>query len=46
MIDEPVFPLEREKFGKAKGIILGGMVGMILIIFFLSGKKLFKDILS
>ena len=46
VVDEPVFPLEREKFGKAKGIILGGMVGMILIIFFLSGKKLFKDILS
>lgn len=41
-IDYPVFPLNNVKFGKAKGIVIGGIAGGFLTILVLLIKKLFK----
>lgn len=35
VIDKPILPLKKERFGKAKGIILGGFLGGFLIVLFL-----------
>jgi uncharacterized protein involved in exopolysaccharide biosynthesis len=39
VIDRPVFPLPKERLSKAKGIFLGGITSLIVIIFFLFVKK-------
>lgn len=46
VIDEPLFPLEIDRFGKAKGIIVGGLIAGFLIVMVLIVRKLFKNILS
>ncbi|OAQ38989.1 lipopolysaccharide biosynthesis protein [Pedobacter psychrophilus] len=46
IIDEPVFPLKMEKLGKAKGIILGGIIFGFLTIFFLLSRKIFKGLMA
>lgn len=46
VIDEPIFPLKKERFGKAKGIVLGGIIFGFLIILFLLARKIFNGILS
>jgi len=45
VIDEPVFPLPKEKFGKAKGIIFGGLLFVFLGILFVSISKILKVIM-
>ncbi len=46
MIDEPRFPLKKERLGKAKGIVYGGVIGGIFIVLYLLGSlyliQLFK----
>ncbi|MFC0776761.1 Wzz/FepE/Etk N-terminal domain-containing protein [Flavobacterium sp. HJSW_4] len=42
VIDRPILPLKKEKFGKLKGIILGGFLGGFLIVFWLIVKRLLK----
>ena len=44
VIDRPILPLKNEKFGKAKGIILGSLTAGFLIILYLILKKLIKSI--
>lgn len=44
IIDRPILPLEVEKFGKAKGILLGGFLFAFLAILFLILKKVFSNI--
>lgn len=44
VIDEPVFPLKINKLGKAKGIILGGMLFGLLTIAYLSLQMIFEVI--
>ncbi|MFD1629026.1 Wzz/FepE/Etk N-terminal domain-containing protein [Pseudopedobacter beijingensis] len=44
VIDEPVYPLEKYKFGTMKGLISGGLFGGLLVIIILSIKKLFQYI--
>ncbi len=44
VIDRPILPLPKERFGKAKGIMLGGTVAGFLAIIFLIFKKLFKEL--
>lgn len=39
-IDEPISPLEKVKFGKIKGILLGIIAGGVCSIFFLSLKRI------
>jgi len=43
VIDEPVYPLQKEKFGKMKGIILGGIIVGFLTVLVLLIKKVLKD---
>lgn len=42
VIDSPILPLAKERFGKAKGIILGGFLGGFLILIYLVIKRIFK----
>jgi len=42
IIDRPILPLAKDRFGKAKGIILGSFLFGFLAIFFLTVKKLIK----
>ena len=44
VIDKPILPLAKEKFGKAKGIVLGSLTAGFLIILCLILKKLIKSI--
>jgi len=43
MIDEPRFPLQKDKLGKIKGLILGGLLGGFLIVAYLLGSLFIKD---
>jgi LPS O-antigen subunit length determinant protein (WzzB/FepE family) len=45
MIDEPRMPLKKDRLGKAKGIILGGLIGGLLIVFYLLGGLYFNEII-
>ncbi|MDP3679589.1 MAG: Wzz/FepE/Etk N-terminal domain-containing protein [Flavobacterium sp.] len=44
VIDQPILPLKKEKFGKAKGIILGGFLAGFLIVSFMVGRKILKQL--
>lgn len=46
VIDEPVFPLKMDRFGKAKGIILGGIVFGFLIVLLLVVRKIISQIIA
>jgi hypothetical protein len=43
VIDRPILPLPKERFGKTKGVLIGGFVAAFIIFFFLIFKKLFKS---
>ncbi len=45
VIDPPILPLPNERFGKSKGVLLGGILGGILIILGLLIKKLIRSML-
>ncbi len=42
IIDSPIFPLKKEKFGKIKGIIIGGILASFLIVLLLILRRLIK----
>lgn len=44
VIDQPILPLPKEKFGKAKGIILGAILAGFLTILGLIIKRIFKEL--
>lgn len=44
VIDKPILPLNKERFGKAKGILTGGFVGGFLILFILIVMRLWKNL--
>lgn len=46
VIDRPILPLKKEKFGKAKGIVLGGILAGFLCVFILLFKRHFKRLLQ
>lgn len=46
IVDTPILPLKLLKLGKAKGIILGGLLGGIFIAFVLLGIKLYNHIIE
>ncbi len=46
VIDQPIFPLEKEKTGKAKGLIFGGIFGGFMAALFLLLKKIMKGIMA
>ncbi|PIF59316.1 Wzz/FepE/Etk N-terminal domain-containing protein [Flavobacterium sp. 2] len=45
VIDRPILPLAFERFGKIKGIIIGGFLGGFFIVAFLILKKIIKSFL-
>lgn len=40
VIDKPILPLKKEKFGKAKGIVIGGFLAGFLVVLALMVKKI------
>ncbi len=44
VIDRPIYPLKKEKFGKAKGLILGGFLGGFLTVMILILKRILKTL--
>ncbi|CAM2921691.1 Wzz/FepE/Etk N-terminal domain-containing protein [Flavobacterium frigoris] len=46
VIDRPILPLKKEKFGKAKGIVFGGLLAGLLIVVYLVFIRLIKLILK
>jgi hypothetical protein len=45
-VDMPILPLEKKRFGKLKGLIIGGFFGGVLIVLFLLMKKGYSDIMN
>jgi hypothetical protein len=46
IIDEPILPLKVEKFGKAKGILIGGFLTGFLLLGFLVLRKILKGLIN
>lgn len=46
IVDGPIFPLHKEKFGKAKGIVLGGLILGFITTFVLLFKAFVKNIMQ
>jgi len=46
VVDVPVFPLDKERFGKARGIIFGGLIAGFLIVMILLANKIIKSIMA
>ena len=46
LIDRPILPLQKEKFGKAKSIILGGFLTGFLFILYLIFARFYRKIIS
>ncbi|WP_353077487.1 lipopolysaccharide biosynthesis protein [Flavobacterium sp.] len=44
VIDQPILPLPKEKFGKVKGILLGGILAGFLTVLGLIVRRIFKEI--
>jgi uncharacterized protein involved in exopolysaccharide biosynthesis len=44
VIDRPILPLAKERFGKAKGIVIGGVLAGILMVLYLLFKKIMKNL--
>lgn len=42
VIDKPILPLKKEKFGKAKGLVLGGLLAVFLVSGVLIGRKVLE----
>ena len=45
-IDRPILPLKKEKFGKAKGLVLGGFLVGFLTVLFLISRRVMKELMS
>ncbi len=46
VIDRPILPLPKDKFGKTKGILMGGIVAGFLIVLGLIGRRFLKTIVE
>lgn len=46
VIDQPIFPLKKDKFGKAKGILVGGLLFGFFAIVFLFARKTVKSVMT
>jgi hypothetical protein len=46
VVDAPIYPLPVEQFGKAKGLLLGGILFGFLIVIVLTIKRLFQQIIN
>jgi uncharacterized protein involved in exopolysaccharide biosynthesis len=46
IIDRPILPLAKQRFGKAKGIVLGGFLAGFLMIFIVIFRRIIFQITS
>lgn len=46
VIDKPILPLPKDRFGKSKGIIIGGFLAGFLMVVYLVLRRFFKLILN
>ena len=46
IIDEPMLPLPNDKLSKSKGIITGGLIGLIIMVLIISVSKVYNKILN
>ena len=46
VVDQPAYPLERQKISKSKGIIIGGLLFGFLMVLFLIVERIFKSIMA
>ncbi len=46
IIDQPILPLKQDRLGKAKGIILGGLISGFLIVLILIGIRAYKEVMQ
>jgi methyltransferase-like protein len=46
IIDKPILPLEKVRIGKAKGLVLGGVILGVLTVLYLIVAKLLKNLIS
>ena len=46
IIDDPILPLKVEKFGKAKGLVIGGLLAGFLILAWLVLRHLLKSVMN
>jgi uncharacterized protein involved in exopolysaccharide biosynthesis len=46
IIDSPIYPLDKQSFGKLKGIVVGAILFGFLSSLFLLIKKIFKEIIQ
>ncbi|TDE04546.1 Wzz/FepE/Etk N-terminal domain-containing protein [Flavobacterium hiemivividum] len=44
VIDQPILPLKKEKFGKSKGILMGGFLAGFLTVFVLIFRRILKQL--
>lgn len=44
VIDSPILPLQKEKFGKLKGIVIGSLIGGFLMAVYILVRKMFLDL--
>jgi uncharacterized protein involved in exopolysaccharide biosynthesis len=44
VIDKPILPLPVEKFGKAKGVLMGGFLAGFLVVIGLIGRRVFQGL--
>lgn len=45
IIDQPILPLKKERLGKAKSIVLGGLVSGFLIVLLLICIRMYKEVM-
>jgi hypothetical protein len=46
LIDKPILPLAKEKFGKTKSLILGGFLGVVLSIFYFILSEYYRKVIK
>lgn len=46
IIDKPIYPLKKEKLGKTKGVIIGGVLGGFFIVGYLTIRRLWRTLLN
>jgi uncharacterized protein involved in exopolysaccharide biosynthesis len=46
VVDQPMYPLEKEKVGRLKSLVLGGFLGGFLTVLYLIGSSLYKKMLA
>lgn len=44
IIDKPILPLAKERFGKLKGMMMGGILAGFLVILFLTFKRIIRQL--